>query len=54
MKNYKLIPKIALWSLLALAFFLVLLAAERQLWLIFLIGIPAQVIVLLWAGLRRE
>ena len=45
---------VLIWSLLALAFFLVLLAAERQLWLIFLIGIPAQVIVLLWAGLRRE
>ncbi len=45
---------ILIWSLLACAFFAVYFLAHLNIWLIFVIGIPAQVIVFLWAGMKRE
>lgn len=45
---------VLVWSLLTFAFLLVLFTFELNIWLIFLIGIPAQVIVFLWAGMKRE
>ena len=45
---------VLVWSLLTLAFFLVFFLAHTNIWLIFVIGIPAQIIVFLWAGLKRE
>lgn len=45
---------VLIWSALVLAFFIVYYAAHQNIWLIFVIGIPAQVIVCLWMGLKRE
>ncbi len=45
---------VLIWSLLTLAFFMVYFLAHLNIWLIFVIGIPAQVIVFLWAGMKRE
>lgn len=45
---------VLIWSLLAFVFVLVLLTTHLNIWLIFLIGIPAQIIVLLWAAMKRE
>lgn len=45
---------VLIWSILLFSFLLVLFTAHVNVWLIFLIGLPAQVIVLLWAGLKRE
>ncbi|MBQ4322634.1 MAG: helix-turn-helix transcriptional regulator [Clostridia bacterium] len=45
---------ILVWSLLLFTFFTVLFVADKIIWPIFIIGIPAQVIVGLWAGMRRE
>lgn len=43
---------VLIWSLLACAFFTVFFAAHLNIWLIFVIGIPAQIIVFLWAGMK--
>ena len=43
------IISVLVWSLLASVY---LTALPLNLWLIFIIGIPAQVIILLWAGIR--
>ena len=45
---------VLVWSLLACAFFTVFFLAHQNIWLIFVIGIPAQVIIFLWAGMKRE
>lgn len=45
---------ILVWSLLLFSFFTVLFVTEKVIWPIFIIGIPAQVIIGLWAGMRRE
>lgn len=45
---------VLIWSLLACAFFSVYFLAHTNIWLIFVIGIPAQIIVFLWAGMKRE
>ncbi len=45
------IISILVWSILACIY---LTALPHNLWLIFLLGIPAQVIVILWAGLRTK
>lgn len=45
---------ILVWSLLLFSFFTVLFITEKVIWPIFIIGIPAQFIIGLWAGMRRE
>ncbi len=45
---------VLIWSILAFAFLLVFITLQLNIWLIFLIGIPAQIIVFLWAGMKRE
>lgn len=45
---------VLIWSSLAFVFLLVFYIAGISIWGIFLIGIPAQVIVFLWAGLKKE
>ena len=45
---------ILVWSALLFVFFLVLFITERIIWPIFFIGVPAQVIIGLWAGMRKE
>lgn len=46
-----LIISIEVWSLLVAVY---LTALPHNLWLIFFIGIPAQIIICLWAGLRLK
>ncbi len=46
-----LIISILIWSVLASVY---LTALSKNLWLIFMIGIPAQLIVLMWAGLKTK
>lgn len=45
---------VLIWSILAFVFLLVFYIAGISIWGIFLIGIPAQVIIFLWAGLKKE
>jgi len=45
---------VLVWSLLLFAFFTVLFVADKVIWPIFIIGVPAQVIIGLWAGLRKD
>ena len=46
-----LIISLLMWSLLA-AIYVSFLAASRNLWLIFVLGIPGQAIILLWSRIR--
>ena len=48
------IISILIWTLLLCAYFTVLIFCHFNLWLVFVIGIPAQVIVGLWSGLRYK
>ena len=45
---------VLVWSLLAFVFFLVLYMGQRVIWPIFIIGVPSQVIICLWAGMRKD
>ena len=45
---------VLLWSALAFAYFLVYFLGGIHSWPIFLIGIPAQIIVFLWSGMKKE
>ena len=44
---------ILVWSVLLFIFLLLLFLTGRSIWPIFLIGVPAQVIIGLWAGMRQ-
>lgn len=48
-----LIISLLMWSVLA-AVYLCLLPFGYQIWLIFLLGIPGQIIIFLWSGLRPK
>jgi transcriptional regulator with XRE-family HTH domain len=51
-RNYVIIS-VLVWSVLASVFLTCLaFSAGKNLWLIFLLGIPAQIIIVLWAHLR--
>lgn len=41
------------WAVLATVFVSILMIAEIDLWQIFLLGIPAQCIIVLWSGLKN-
>ena len=45
---------VLIWSILTCAIFIVYFATHLNIWLIFVIGVPAQIIVFLWAGMRRS
>lgn len=47
-----LIISILIWSFLACVFISAIVFFNYNLWLVFIIGIPAQIIVWLWSGLR--
>lgn len=47
-----LIISVLIWSVLASVFISALVFFQYNLWLVFIIGIPAQIIVCLWSGLR--
>ena len=42
------------WSILALVFIALLLYADYNAWMLFFIGVPAQIIVVLWSGIRMS
>ena len=52
-RNY-LIITFLIWSLLASAFLSSLMFFGYNFYLLFIIGIPAQIIVLLWSGMRKS
>lgn len=48
-----LMVSVLVWSMLAFLFLAVFLLASLNIWPIFLIGIPAQIIIFLWGGLKK-
>jgi transcriptional regulator with XRE-family HTH domain len=52
-RNY-LIISLLMWSILALIYVPVLLFADRNLWLIFSLGIPGQAIIIMWSRLKQS
>lgn len=52
-RNY-LIISLLMWSILALIYIPVLLFADRNLWLIFSLGIPGQAIIIMWSRLKQS
>ena len=52
-RNY-LIISLLTWSVLISVFLTVLLAADYNAWLIFLLGIPGQAIIVMWARLKQS
>ena len=51
-RNY-LIISLLMWSVLLLVHLSVWIFAGQQIWLIFLLGIPGQAIILMWASLKH-
>ncbi len=49
-----LIVSLLMWSVLLSLCLTFLQTLQLNLWLLFLIGIPGQVIIILWAGIRKE
>lgn len=43
-----------IWSFITCLFITLSIFADKNLWLVFVIGIPAQIIVCLWSGLRYK
>ena len=52
-RNFVIIS-VLVWSLLLCVYLSALVFFSQNIWLIFIIGIPAQIIIALWAGLRLE
>lgn len=48
------IISLLVWSMLACVFITSLVFFEYNIWLVFVIGVPAQIIVSLWSGLRYK
>ena len=44
---------VLVWSLLAFLYFLMLTLTEMNIWAVFIIGVPAQIIIGLWSGLKK-
>lgn len=42
------------WSLLATVFLTILMVSSINLWQVFIFGIPAQCIIMLWSGLKKS
>ncbi len=51
--NY-LIISVIMWTILASIFITVLLFAGKPVWLMFTLGAPAQIIIILWSRLKRK
>ena len=47
------IISVLVWALLATVFLSILIVSAINLWQIFLLGIPAQCIIMLWSGLKN-
>ncbi len=52
-RNYFIIS-LLMWSLLILVFVTIWIFASRNLWLIFLLGIPGQAIIVMWSRLKQS
>lgn len=52
-RNFAIIS-VLVWSVLVCAYLTALVIFSANIWLVFSLGIPAQIIILLWAGLRLE
>ena len=48
------IISVLVWSILGCAYLTALVLFSANIWLVFSLGIPAQIIILLWAGLRLK
>ena len=44
---------VLIWSILAFTYFLMLTLTGMSLWAVFIIGIPAQIIIGLWSGMKK-
>ena len=53
-KRNFLIISLLIWSILAVVYLSFFSFLHANFWLLFVIGIPAQIIVLLWSGIRRS
>lgn len=51
--NY-LIISVLVWTLILAAYMTVLTVSEYNLWLLFIIGVPAQVIIIFWSGITGK
>lgn len=54
LKHNFIIVSALIWSILAVVYLSLIFIIQFNVWLLFLIGIPAQIIVVLWAGIRTE
>ena len=52
-RNY-LIISFLVWALLAAVYLSSLMFFSNNFYLVFIVGIPAQIIILLWSGMRKE
>ena len=52
-RNY-LIISLLMWAVLALVYVPIALFADRNLWLIFSLGIPGQAIIIMWSRLKQS
>ncbi|MBR5273235.1 MAG: helix-turn-helix transcriptional regulator [Clostridia bacterium] len=52
-RNY-LIISLLVWSVLAAIYLSLLMFDSNNFYLVFIIGIPAQIIILLWSGMRKN
>lgn len=52
-KNFIIISALV-WSVLACIYLSLLLYASYNAWLLFFIGVPAQIIIILWSGIRTK
>ena len=52
-RNFVIISAL-IWSFLICVYFTMLIFAQFNMWLVFIVGVPAQVIVGLWSGLRYK
>lgn len=50
-RNFAIISALV-WSILAVVYITLLLYTSYNAWLLFFIGVPAQIIVILWSGIR--
>lgn len=49
-----LIISLLVWSLLAAVYITLLLAGADNRWILFVLGIPAQIIILMWSGIKMR
>ena len=47
------IISVLVWSLLAAVHLTVLSVADNNLWTLYILGVPAQIIIVLWSGIQR-